>query len=763
MDNEWKPVLAETSKPEESANLEDDKKSQSPPKSLAIDTGRPPKPTLSQTISKAPQIKPKLLKSTPLPQPTITNGKRKIDEVTNKSDEPVAKRMLTAPVLQTVVLKDGRTVVLKDGKIVARIKDPVVKKPAKTLSAPVTGKPRTFPTSKPPPIQPNTGEAPPAVGYPPMPMSYPPPHFQPHYFPPQPYPQPVPRYNVPPTRVPSREPMQSTRISPGPERDIAQKRESRWGEIKKYDLKAVITAAQKFMERRTPNDPMQRWKFQGVNGYQIRKNMQKNFPYIKLNNFEVDRWEEFVLKHVPNSEMVGLNVRIKPSVPDQLKHPMEVVVNFLRKHEPPRIEDRVFWKGVGLSVLLGHVQKECPNFKFQRWYKKWKKFVAEIPECQFFQEGNSLSVRLFVENRTEIFERESIRREVSRLRVSRTKSAAKSLKAMTADITLRNVDKESVTLFDILGQCPVEFPARGPRCQHIQPFELSHYLKINMFPESKDENPRWRCQICGEICRKDEVCIDGFWMKVLEHEEIQASKSNIVFLYPDGKVGLKRESGEIPTFEILNEAQMEAGLTYDWEEVVLPPTDRFTSTEFTPESDTGSPNKLDEEESKSPAKIEKDSIERPTVVSNTAKKKRSVDRRRSPPPRDKKRRSRSSEVRSPSFEQRRRRSKERYRRRRDVSEEKPRRRRRRSRSRQRDRRKKKTRAPSPGADEELAMVSTSLLDLYEEMVTNTISTKRGEITADEVNQLSKLRSQCCVEEAQHLEVLKRLGLSMPSP
>ena len=77
---------------------------------------------------------------------------------------------------------------------------------------------------------------------------------------------------------------------------------------------------------------------------------------------------------------------------------MEVVVNYLRKHEPPRVEDRVFWKGVGLSVLLGYVQKKCPDFKFQRWYKKWKKFVAEIPECQFFQEGNSLSVRLFVVN-----------------------------------------------------------------------------------------------------------------------------------------------------------------------------------------------------------------------------------------------------------------------------------------------------------------------------------------------------------------------------
>jgi len=809
MDEGWNPVLEQ---PEAGSASQDDDESNTEPELQSPKHESPPlkaepvkssTPVKSATEPEAPQIKPVVLNLGPNPVKTqTTNGKRKIDEVSNKSNEPVAKRMLTAPMLRTVKLKDGRTVVLKDGKIVATIKskeatsgaEPVKKAPAKTLSAPVTGKPRTFPTSKPPPIQPNTGEAPPAVGYPMQPMGYPNPYSAPSYYAPQHYPQhtqPVPGYNMvqharsaPPPEVPAP-------ASRSPEKECAAKRESRWGEAKKYDLKAVVDACCKFLESRTPDDAMQRWKFQGINGYQIRKSLQKNFPYIKVSDFEVERWEEFVLKHVPNSEMVGLNVRLKPSIPNELKRPMEVVVKYLKKHEPKRVEDRVFWKGVGLSVLLGHVQKECPNFKFQRWYKKWKKFVAEIPECQFFQEGNSVSVRLFVENRTEIFERESIRKEVQRVQVSRTKSAAKSLETMTGDISMRMVEKESVTLFDILGQCPIEFPARGPRCTHIQPFELSNYLKNNMFPSAQDESPRWRCQICGEMCRKEEVYIDGFWKKVIEFQEVKNSTPNVVFLYPDGQVGFKRDS-EIVKFEILNEQEKIAGRKKEWEVVVLPVTDRFEAEDAEDEPEKKSPSKDNSVPNSSPDTIndDKETIDRskdndktdeqickkeneekietfpPVPMRSTQKNRRkgSSEHKRSIS-RQKKRRSRSLEKRSNSYERRRPKDHRRGRRRWDHSEEKSRRRRRRSRSRQRERRKTKpTRNPSPAPmenDDNIA-VSTSLLDLYEEMVSNTLSTKRGEITIEEAKQLAKLQSQCCVEEPQHLEVLRRLGLSMPS-
>lgn len=63
-------------------------------------------------------------------------------------------------------------------------------------------------------------------------------------------------------------------------------------------------------------------------------------------------------------------------------------------------------------------------------------------------------------------------------------------------------------------------------------------------------------------------------------------------------------------------------------------------------------------------------------------------------------------------------------------------------------------AKEPSVDNE---VSTSLLELYEEMVSKTIESKGRQLSKADSQKLQTLRAQCGVTEDQHNAVLRRLG------
>lgn len=203
----------------------------------------------------------------------------------------------------------------------------------------------------------------------------------------------------------------------------------------------------------------------------------------------------------------------------------------MKNYEPERINRKIFWKGISLSILLGHVQKYS-KFKFQKWYHKWKKFILQIPDIEFNDKG---LVCLHVENRKGIFEREVTKHEILKIK---NKSSDPYLEKLEIQYYLLKNDqkKKTISLFDRLIQVRIIFPGRGINCMHIQPFDLEHYLKLGLFDEKEGFKKKWKCSICNEMAYKNDLFYDKFWLRVFFNSKIVLENPNLLNILSNGSI-----------------------------------------------------------------------------------------------------------------------------------------------------------------------------------------------------------------------------------
>lgn len=72
------------------------------------------------------------------------------------------------------------------------------------------------------------------------------------------------------------------------------------------------------------------------------------------------------------------------------------------------------------------------------------------------------------------------------------------------------IDKLVISLKDAITQEPIEYPAKGKFCTHVQCFDLKNYLTI-----VDKLNPRkWNCPICKNRCFN--LFVDGYMKDIIK-------------------------------------------------------------------------------------------------------------------------------------------------------------------------------------------------------------------------------------------------------
>ena len=77
-----------------------------------------------------------------------------------------------------------------------------------------------------------------------------------------------------------------------------------------------------------------------------------------------------------------------------------------------------------------------------------------------------------------------------------------------AMIENQETDKVTINLADSITMLPINVPARGEICSHLQCFDLETYITMN------SKHKRWLCPFCNK--RSSFVMIDPYFMHILE-------------------------------------------------------------------------------------------------------------------------------------------------------------------------------------------------------------------------------------------------------
>ncbi|CAL8092728.1 unnamed protein product [Calicophoron daubneyi] len=70
-----------------------------------------------------------------------------------------------------------------------------------------------------------------------------------------------------------------------------------------------------------------------------------------------------------------------------------------------------------------------------------------------------------------------------------------------------------VQLLCPLSKCRIEVPVRGRDCRHVQCYDATTYLIIN------ERKPSWKCPVCDQKARYDDLIVDGLLMEVLSSKK----------------------------------------------------------------------------------------------------------------------------------------------------------------------------------------------------------------------------------------------------
>ena len=72
------------------------------------------------------------------------------------------------------------------------------------------------------------------------------------------------------------------------------------------------------------------------------------------------------------------------------------------------------------------------------------------------------------------------------------------------------IQSNSLSLRDPVSQTRISVPARATTCRHSQCFDLSTFFVMNQ------EKQSWKCPVCNNRIKWDQVFIDGFFKDILE-------------------------------------------------------------------------------------------------------------------------------------------------------------------------------------------------------------------------------------------------------
>merc|ERR1711924_200145 len=79
---------------------------------------------------------------------------------------------------------------------------------------------------------------------------------------------------------------------------------------------------------------------------------------------------------------------------------------------------------------------------------------------------------------------------------------------------------------------PIELPAVGRNCQHLQVFDLNVYVSVNHGIKYLDK--RWSCPVCSQPLRPDDLVVDAFILEILESLRGQGDQVQEVVFEADG-------------------------------------------------------------------------------------------------------------------------------------------------------------------------------------------------------------------------------------
>lgn len=69
---------------------------------------------------------------------------------------------------------------------------------------------------------------------------------------------------------------------------------------------------------------------------------------------------------------------------------------------------------------------------------------------------------------------------------------------------------DTITLIDPVSLCRIKVPAKSSTCVHLQCFDLSLFLQLNL------SLPQWKCGICDKPALYQDLIVDGFFDSILK-------------------------------------------------------------------------------------------------------------------------------------------------------------------------------------------------------------------------------------------------------
>lgn len=117
-------------------------------------------------------------------------------------------------------------------------------------------------------------------------------------------------------------------------------------------------------------------------------------------------------------------------------------------------------------------------------------------------------------------------------RVERILSQAAKKDRVQKDCVVTGSFGRSLKLMCPVSCCPIELPAVGRNCQHLQVFDLMAYISVNEGIKFLDK--RWTCPVCSQPLRPDDLVLDVFMMEILQSLQGKEEQVEAIVFEADG-------------------------------------------------------------------------------------------------------------------------------------------------------------------------------------------------------------------------------------
>jgi len=104
----------------------------------------------------------------------------------------------------------------------------------------------------------------------------------------------------------------------------------------------------------------------------------------------------------------------------------------------------------------------------------------------------------------------------------------------------QKTEQVTINLADSITMLPINIPARGEVCTHLQCFDLETYFKLN------EKSKRWQCPFCNK--RSSFVMIDTYFQYILDEMKPLRDKihdiDDKIIMYDDLSIVFTRDKGK---------------------------------------------------------------------------------------------------------------------------------------------------------------------------------------------------------------------------